>query len=181
MQANQCARFLARYLQIICPQADLYSLQLILQCSRACPQLCQAAVLAKAPEALLRLRDGANGALALLALTAVLDGLHARRGAAGASGGTAAAAAQSSLVPGPATDDAIRRLAGTWRLHISAAGVRDVNRKQPRDLELYPACVQAVMLPLPFLGCTDRMTSATIWKHLHFLLPLRLVLQASCT
>ncbi|GLI63648.1 hypothetical protein VaNZ11_006646 [Volvox africanus] len=99
-------------------KVDLYALQLILQCSRACPQLCQAAVLANAPEALLRLREGANGALALLALTAVLEGLHARRGAAGAAGGTAAAAAQSAMVPGPTTDDAIRRLGGL--LHLSS-------------------------------------------------------------
>ncbi|GLC39018.1 hypothetical protein PLESTM_000827500 [Pleodorina starrii] len=105
-------------------KVDLYSLQLLLQCSRACPQLCQAAVLANAPEALLRLRDGSNGALALLALTAVLEGLHARRGAAGAAagaagGGTAAAAAaQGAMVPGPATDDAIRRLTGM--LHLSS-------------------------------------------------------------
>ncbi len=98
--------------RFVCPQVDLYALQLILQCSRACPQLCQAAVLANTPDALLRLRDGANGSLALLALTAVLEGLHARRGSAVGPGGTAAAAAQSAMVPGPATDDAIRRLAG---------------------------------------------------------------------
>ncbi|GIM09257.1 hypothetical protein Vretimale_13139, partial [Volvox reticuliferus] len=96
-------------------QVDLYALQLILQCSRACPQLCQAAVLANAPEALLRRCEGANGALALLALTAVLEGLHARRGASGAAGG-AAAAAQSAMVPGLTTDEAIRRLGGLLQL-----------------------------------------------------------------
>ncbi|GFR42823.1 hypothetical protein Agub_g3780, partial [Astrephomene gubernaculifera] len=62
-------------------KVDLYALQLLLQCGRACPQLCQAAVLAGAPEALLGLREGPNAALALLALTAVLEGLYSRRGA----------------------------------------------------------------------------------------------------
>lgn len=102
----------------------MYALQLLLQCGRTCPALCQAAVLAGAPEALLALglRDsgsggggggggGSNGALALLALTAILEGLHSRRGAAGGGTGSAAAA-QNALTPGGATDDALRRLAG---------------------------------------------------------------------
>ncbi|KAG2431488.1 hypothetical protein HXX76_009502 [Chlamydomonas incerta] len=111
-------------------KVDLYALQLLLQCCRTCPGLCQAAVLAGAPEALLALglRDsgsgggggggGSNGAVALLALTAVLEGLHSRRGAmaGGAGGGSAAAAAQNALAPGAATDDALRRLAGLLTL-----------------------------------------------------------------
>ncbi|KAG2425226.1 hypothetical protein HYH02_015053 [Chlamydomonas schloesseri] len=104
-------------------KVDLYALQLLLHCGRTCPGLCQAAVLAGAPEALLALglRDsgsgggGSNGALALLALTAVLEGLHSRRGAA-AGGAGSAAAAQNALTPGAATDDALRRLAGLLTL-----------------------------------------------------------------
>ncbi|KAG2431486.1 hypothetical protein HXX76_009500 [Chlamydomonas incerta] len=108
-------------------QVDLYALQLLLQCGRTCPGLCQAAVLAGAPEALLALglRDsgsgggggGSNGAVALLALTAVLEGLHSRRGAtAGGAGGGSAAAAKNALAPGAATDDALRRLAAERQL-----------------------------------------------------------------
>ncbi|KAG2493565.1 hypothetical protein HYH03_008379, partial [Edaphochlamys debaryana] len=111
-------------------KVDLYALQLLLQSGRACPALCQAAVLAGAPEGLMGLRDGPNGALALLGLTALLEGLHSRRGAPqGAAGGAgqgagggggpaaaAAAAAQNALTPGSATDEALRRLAGMLTL-----------------------------------------------------------------
>ncbi len=85
--------------------------QLILQCSRACPHLCESVVLAGGPEALLGLRDGQNGALALLALTALLEGLHPQRGAPGSS-----AAAQGAVSASAATDDAIRRLSGLLQL-----------------------------------------------------------------
>ncbi len=86
--------------------ASYFAPQLLLQCCRVSSGLCEAAVLAGAPDALLTLREGANGTLSLLALTALLEGLHARRGGGGA------AAAQNALAVPQATDDALRRLAG---------------------------------------------------------------------
>lgn len=89
---------------------DLLGLQVLCHCCRVCPTLCEAAVQALVPEALLVAKDGGSGSLALLTLSAIVDGVHSRR-VAGIQG-----PAQAAITPNAATDEVIKQLAGSLQL-----------------------------------------------------------------
>ncbi|GAX79537.1 hypothetical protein CEUSTIGMA_g6978.t1 [Chlamydomonas eustigma] len=112
-----------------------HALQVLCQCSRVSPHLCEAAALAQAPTYLMGVRDGHNGTLALLTLSSVLDGVTAggRWGASQAlqapTAVPSASPAAAALAPSSSTDDAIRKLAGLLsvggedpRMPLAAAG-----------------------------------------------------------
>ena len=62
-----------------CPPPPPSPTQVLLHCCRVCPELCDAAVLARAPAILLQSREGSHATLALLTLAALVDGMQRRQ------------------------------------------------------------------------------------------------------
>ncbi|MEW5307613.1 MAG: hypothetical protein WDW36_009992 [Sanguina aurantia] len=113
---------------------DAHALQVLLHASRVCTALCDAAVTAAVPRALLAmaLNGSPHSTLALLTLTAIVEGVHSRKHLSGAAladgppprpGSAAATRPRAALLPSTATDDAIKRLAGLMQLSGDQIGL----------------------------------------------------------